>query len=207
MSKLIDSIPLPDGLRKLSNEDLIKVSNELRDELIDSVSESGGHFASSLGATEITVALHHLFDAPKDRIIWDVGHQGYIHKMLTGRRDRLSTIRKKGGPSGFLKRKESEYDCFGAGHAGTSISAAVGMSTALQKLDPERYVVSVIGDGSLTCGMAFEAMNHAGALGLKKFIVVLNDNEMSIAPNVGAISWLFSKTVTSKFSTKAREKF
>ena len=207
MPKLIDSIELPKGLRSLNNDELIQVSNEIRDELIDSVSESGGHFASSLGCTEISVALHHLFNTPYDKTIWDVGHQGYIHKMLTGRRARMKSIRQKGGLSGFLKRDESEYDCFGAGHAGTSISAAVGMSTAFQKTDPERYVVSVIGDGALTAGMAFEAMNHAGALGLKNFIVILNDNEMSIAPNVGAISWLFSKTVTSKYSTKAREKF
>lgn len=207
MVKKLDSLTLPAGLRSLSIADLKKVSDELREELIDSVSESGGHFASSLGATELTVALHHSFNTPEDKLIWDVGHQGYIHKMLTGRRELLGTIRKKGGISGFLKRSESEFDAFGAGHAGTSISAGVGMRVALDKTNPEKYVVSIIGDGSLTSGMAFEAMNHAGSLNLKKFIVVINDNEMSISPNVGALSWLFSRAVTSKFSTEARKKF
>lgn len=207
MTKLIDSLELPSGLRGRSAEELQRIATELRDELIDSVSSSGGHFASSLGATELTVALHALFETPNDRLVWDVGHQAYIHKMLTGRRGGMTSIRKKGGVSGFLKRNESEFDTFGAGHAGTSISAAVGMSLALNRSNPERYTVAVIGDGSLTAGMAFEAMNHAGHLGLKNFIVVLNDNEMSISPNVGAISWLFSKAVTSKASTVARSGF
>jgi 1-deoxy-D-xylulose-5-phosphate synthase len=207
MSKLLDSLELPAGLRKLDPESLNTVAAELRDELIESVSTSGGHFASSLGTTELTVVLHHLFNTPEDRIVWDVGHQAYIHKMLTGRRSQMHSIRKKGGISGFLKRNESEFDSFGAGHAGTSISAAVGMKVAIQQRDPERFVISVIGDGSMTAGMAFEALNHAGALDLKKFIVVLNDNEMSISPNVGAISWLFSRTVTSKLSTRARSGF
>lgn len=206
-SKLIDSIALPSGLRSLTPAQLKQIASELRDELIDSVSSSGGHFASSLGATELTVALHHSFDTPKDRLVWDVGHQGYIHKMLTGRRSRLPSIRKKDGLSGFLKRSESEFDCFGAGHAGTSISAAVGMSVVMQKDNPEHYTVAIIGDGSLTAGMAFEALNNAGALGLKHFIVILNDNEMSISPNVGAISWMFSKAITSKTSTIARGHF
>ena len=204
---LIDTLSLPAALREMSTEELKSVALELREELIEIVSQCGGHFASSLGATEISVVLHHLFNTPKDRLVWDVGHQGYIHKMLTGRRDRLATIRTKDGLSGFLRRDESEYDSFGAGHAGTSISAAVGMSMALQKSDPERYVVSVIGDGSMTAGMAFEALNHAGSLGLKNFIVVLNDNEMSISPNVGALSWLFSRTVTSRASNIARNRF
>ncbi len=205
--RLIDSVSLPEGLRNLSCQDLKRVCEELREDLIECVSESGGHFASSLGATEITVALHHLFDTPHDRLVWDVGHQGYIHKMLTGRRSRLHSIRKRGGLSGFLKRSESEFDCFGAGHAGTSISAAVGMAVALAKTEPQRKVVAVIGDGSITAGMAFEALNHAGALGLNNLIVVLNDNEMSISPNVGALSWLFSSTVTSKTSTILRARF
>lgn len=207
MAKKLDSLTLPSDLRSLSISDLKKLSDELREELIDSVSESGGHFASSLGATELTVALHHCFNTPEDKLIWDVGHQGYIHKMLTGRRNQLATIRKKDGISGFLKRTESEFDAFGAGHAGTSISAGVGMRVGLDKTNPERYVVSIIGDGSLTSGMAFEALNHAGSLNLKKFIVIINDNEMSISPNVGALSWLFSRAVTSKFSTNARKKF
>lgn len=206
-NKIIDSIELPSGLRGCSPTDLESICKELRDELIDAVATSGGHFASSLGATEITVALHHLFNTPHDRVIWDVGHQGYIHKMLTGRREKISTIRQAGGISGFLKRSESEFDSFGAGHAGTSISAAVGMRVALDRIDPERFVLAVIGDGSLTAGMAFEALNHAGDMGLKRFIVVLNDNEMSISPNVGALSWLFSRTVTSKTSSKMRQGF
>lgn len=207
MTKLIDSLVLPTGLRSLNAEALKQVAGELRDELIDSVSASGGHFASSLGATELSVVLHHAFNTPEDKIVWDVGHQAYIHKMLTGRKDRLGTIRQKDGLSGFLKRCESEYDSFGAGHAGTSISAAVGMAVAMQKSHPDRYTVAVIGDGSLTAGMAFEAMNNAGALGLKNFIVILNDNEMSISPNVGAMSWMFSKAITSKTSTIARNHF
>lgn len=204
MAKKIDSLELPQGLRGLSPEELTVIAHELRDELIDTIASSGGHFASSLGATEITVALHAHFDTPHDRIVWDVGHQAYVHKMLTGRREKMSSIRKDGGLSGFLKRDESPYDAFGAGHAGTSISAAVGMRVALP---PERYVVAVIGDGSLTAGMAFEALNHIGALGLKRFIVVVNDNEMSISRNVGALSWLFSRAVTSKTSTRARSNF
>ena len=226
--KLIDSLVLPEGLKGLSASQLKNVSKEIRDELIDSVAASGGHFASSLGATELTVALHHLFDSPKDKIIWDVGHQAYIHKMLTGRREKLGTIRKKDGISGFLKRDESPHDIFGAGHAGTSISAAVGISAAHQMgnfsiTSPSTvsnqattppptnenipFTIAVIGDGSLTSGMAFEALNHAGHLNLKNFIVVLNDNEMSISENVGALSRLFSKTVTSKAYTSARMGF
>lgn len=206
-SKLLDQIPLPQGLRQLGTEELSQAARELREELISTVAESGGHFASSLGATEITVALHHCFDTPHDRLVWDVGHQAYIHKMLTGRRDALKNIRKKDGISGFLKREESEFDSFGAGHAGTSISAAVGMSTVFQTEKPNNYVVAVIGDGSIASGMALEALNNAGGLGLKNFIVVLNDNEMSISPNVGALSWLFSHAVTSRTSNLLRERF
>jgi len=153
----------------------------------------------------MTVALHTVFDTPHDRIIWDVGHQAYVHKMLTGRRHQMGGIRTLNGISGFLKRNESPFDAFGAGHAGTSISAAVGMRVALNSQAPDRYVAAVIGDGSLTSGMAFEALNHAGDLGLKRFIVVLNDNEMSISKNVGALSWLFSRTVTGGASSRARE--
>ncbi len=204
--KLIDTLKLPAGLRALDLNGLQQVAAELRDELIDTVAESGGHFASSLGATEITVALHAAFNTPEDRIIWDVGHQAYVHKMLTGRRDQMGTIRKLYGLSGFLKRNESEYDAFGAGHAGTSVSAGVGMRVALDRTHPERYVVPVIGDGSITAGMAFEALNHAGDLELKRFIVILNDNEMSISPNVGALSWLFSRAVTGETGSMARSR-
>jgi 1-deoxy-D-xylulose-5-phosphate synthase len=205
--KLIETLKLPEDLRSLSLAELEQVASELRDELIDTVSASGGHFASSLGATELTVALHRVFDTPHDRLIWDVGHQAYVHKMLTGRRSKMGGIRTKEGISGFLKRSESPFDAFGAGHAGTSVSAAVGMKVALNSVDPSRYVCAIIGDGSLTSGMAFEALNHAGDLGLKKFIVLLNDNEMSISQNVGALSWLFSKAVTGETSSKARKTF
>ena len=205
--KLIETLKLPEDLRTLTLQELEQVASELRDELIDTVSSSGGHFASSLGATEITVALHRVFDTPHDRLAWDVGHQAYIHKMLTGRRSKMAGIRTKEGISGFLKRSESPFDAFGAGHAGTSVSAAVGMRVALDRIDPSRYVCAIIGDGSLTSGMAFEALNHAGDLGLKKFIVVLNDNEMSISQNVGALSWLFSRAVTGETSSKARKTF
>lgn len=205
--KLIETLKLPEDLRTLTLAELEQVASELRDELIDTVSASGGHFASSLGATEITVALHRVFDTPHDRLIWDVGHQAYVHKMLTGRRSKMGGIRTKDGISGFLKRSESPFDAFGAGHAGTSVSAAVGMKVALNSVDPSRYVCAIIGDGSLTSGMAFEALNHAGDLGLKKFIVLLNDNEMSISQNVGALSWLFSKAVTGETSSMARKTF
>ena len=204
---LIDSLALPQDLRTLDDASLIQVADELRTELISLVSQSGGHFASSLGATELSVVLHAIFNTPEDRIIWDVGHQGYIHKMLTGRRDRMSSIRQRNGLSGFLRRDESEYDAFGAGHAGTSISAAVGMALAFKKQESERYVVPIIGDGSLTAGMAFEALNHAGSLDLKKFILILNDNEMSISKNVGALSWFFSKAVTGQRPTAMRKQF
>jgi 1-deoxy-D-xylulose-5-phosphate synthase len=205
--RLIDTLKLPEDLRSLSSEQLVQVAQELRNELIDSVSRSGGHFASSLGTTEISIALHKVFDTPHDRLVWDVGHQAYIHKMLTGRRHQMAGIRTKDGISGFLKRSESPFDAFGAGHAGTSISAAVGMRVALDSVDPDRYVAAIIGDGSLTAGMAFEALNHAGDLRLKKFVVVLNDNEMSISKNVGALSWLFSRAVTGETSSRARDTF
>ena len=207
MERLIDQIALPEGLRDLKLAQLEQVAHELREELISSVSESGGHFASSLGAAEISVALHAVFDTPQDKLVWDVGHQGYIHKMLTGRRALLSTIRKKDGISGFMRRDESSYDTFGAGHAGTSISAAVGMCVALAQKDAARHVIAIIGDGSITAGMALEALNHAGALKLKNLIVVLNDNEMSISENVGAMSWLFSRAITCKPSNYLRSGF
>lgn len=205
MARLIDSLELPAGLRALGAEELRMVAIELREELIDTVASVGGHFASSLGVAELTVALHSAFSTPSDKVIWDVGHQGYIHKMVTGRRKELASIRTEGGISGFLRRDESPFDAFGAGHAGTSISAGVGMRVALdQQGDEDTFVVPVIGDGAMTCGMAFEALNHAGALNLKRFIVVLNDNEMSISPNVGALKWLFSRALTSSATNYAR---
>ncbi len=202
--RLIDTSQLPDDLRSMTPTELRQVADELRDELINTVSQSGGHFASSLGANELTVALHACFNTPHDRLIWDVGHQAYIHKMLTGRRALMGSIRQKDGISGFLRRDESQFDAFGAGHAGTSISAGVGMKMALKHKDSDQFVVPIIGDGSLTSGMAFEALNHAGALRLDNFVVILNDNEMSISENVGALSWLFSRTLTGETSSKAR---
>jgi len=207
MKKLLDKIKLPQGLRSLSFRELDKLAAELRTELIDCVSMSGGHLASSLGVTELTIALHYAFNTPFDRIVWDVGHQAYIHKMLTERRDKMKTIRHKNGISGFLRRDESPYDAFGAGHAGTSISAALGMALGLEKEHPDRSVVAVLGDGAMTCGLTFEALNQAGDVRPNNLIVVLNDNEMSISPNVGAISRLFSMAVTSHVPTKARSKF
>jgi 1-deoxy-D-xylulose-5-phosphate synthase len=206
---LLDSLTTPADLRQLSVTDLENLCSEVRQDLISRLDEVGGHFASSLGVTEITVALHHVFTTPHDRIVWDVGHQAYIHKILTGRRFDINRIRQFGGISGFPRRCESEYDTFGVAHAGTSISAATGMIEASHLDYPgaePRNVVAVIGDGAMTAGMAFEALNHAGQLH-RKLIVILNDNEMSIAPNVGALSLAFSKTVTGKLSTSARRHF
>jgi 1-deoxy-D-xylulose-5-phosphate synthase len=206
---ILDRVSLPEDLRRLPASELPELCEELRKDLVDAVADIGGHFASSLGVVELTVGLHRVFSTPHDRIVWDVGHQCYIHKMLTGRRWELRKVRQRGGISGFLRRTESEYDCFGAGHAGTSISAAAGMSEASFHDYPDRvdrHVVAVIGDGSMTAGMAFEALNHAGQLH-RNLIVVLNDNEMSIAPNVGAMSLALSKAVTGKLSTGARRHF
>jgi 1-deoxy-D-xylulose-5-phosphate synthase len=185
---LLDSIREPSDLRKLPPEQLPALCAELRHDLLTVVCETGGHLGSTLGVIELTVASHFVFDSPNDKVVFDVGHQAYAHKILTGRRDRMPTIRKDGGISGFLKRNESPYDAFGAGHAGTSISAALGMREALwhAKAMPNRKVVAIIGDASISTGMAFEALNHAGALP-RNLVVILNDNEMSIAPNVGAL--------------------
>jgi 1-deoxy-D-xylulose-5-phosphate synthase len=187
MTQLLDSINGPADLKKLSLEELTQVSCEVRALVMETIQAVGGHYASNLGTVELTVALHHVFDSPWDRIVWDVGHQAYPHKILTGRRDKLNTIRQLGGLSGFLSREESVHDAFGAGHASTSISAALGMAVARDLTGGSNHVVAVIGDGALTGGMAFEALNNVGHLGTK-MIVILNDNEMSIAPNVGAIS-------------------
>lgn len=208
-SSILDQISSPSELRKIEVSELTELCEELRQDLVSAVSEIGGHFASSLGVVELTVGLHRVFNTPHDRIIWDVGHQGYIHKILTGRREALRKVRQFGGISGFLRREESEYDAFGAGHAGTSISAASGMCEASYHDYPgrkDRWVVAVIGDGSMTSGMAFEALNHSGQLH-RKLIVILNDNEMSIAPNVGALSLALSRAVTGKLSTGARRHF
>ena len=184
---LLDEIESPYDLRHLSNEQLTQLAGEIRQEIIDNILEIGGHFAPSLGAVELTIALHAVFDAPQDQIIWDVGHQCYPHKMLTGRRDRLNTVKKFGGISGFPLRSESDYDTFGTGHASTAISAALGMAKARDVLGKKYNVVAVVGDGALTGGLAYEGLNNAGTL-KTPLVVVLNDNGMSISPNVGAVS-------------------
>ena len=184
---LLDKIRLPEDVRNLSEEQLSQLADELRAETISAVSETGGHLGAGLGVVELTVALHYIFNTPDDRLIWDVGHQAYPHKILTGRRDRIRTLRQGGGLSGFTKRAESPYDPFGAAHSSTSISAGLGMAVARDLKETGNNVVAVIGDGAMSAGMAFEAMNNAGAMD-GRLIVILNDNDMSIAPPVGAMS-------------------
>lgn len=193
---LLNQIQTPQDLKRLSPHELQQLTNELRQFLINSVLESGGHFASGLGVIELTVALHYVFDAPDDAIIWDVGHQAYPHKILTGRKDQLHTIRQKDGLKPFPCPKESKYDAFTVGHSSTSISAALGMSIANDLLRAHNHAVAVIGDGALTAGMAFEALNHAGAI-KADMLVILNDNNMSISPNVGALSNMVTKTLSN----------
>ncbi len=201
---LLDTIENPGDLRKLDPAKLTQVTQELRDFLIHSVSTRGGHFAAGLGAVELTVALHYVFNTPHDRIVWDVGHQAYPHKVLTGRRGRLHTIKQSGGLAPFPSRSESEYDTFGVGHSSTSIGAALGMAVAAARLGEERHVVAVIGDGALTAGMAFEALNHAGSLPTN-LLVVLNDNDMSISENVGALSNYFARALSGRVYAHLRE--
>src|SRR5580698_5915156 len=184
---LLSTIASPADLRRLPVSKLVPLATELRDFLIQSVSTRGGHFAAGLGTVELTVALHYVFDTPHDRLVWDVGHQAYPHKVLTGRRTRLHTIKQRGGLAPFPSRTESEYDTFGVGHSSTSISAALGMAVGAERLGDDRRVVAVIGDGAMTAGMAFEALNHAGSLPTN-LLVILNDNDMSISENVGALS-------------------
>lgn len=201
---LLDKVPTPDRLRALPEQDLPQLAEELRAELIDAVSTTGGHLGAGLGVVELTVALHHVFDTPHDRIIWDVGHQAYPHKILTGRRDRIRTLRQEGGLSGFTKRSESEYDPFGAAHSSTSISAGLGMAVASDLSGEKRNVIAVIGDGSMSAGMAYEAMNNAGALDAR-LIVILNDNDMSIAPPTGAMSAYLARLVSGRTYRSVRE--
>src|SRR3954454_6953870 len=201
---LLDLVQFPADLRGLSKEQLPQVADELRQEIISAVSVTGGHLGSALGVIELTVALHYVFDTPTDKLIWDVGHQAYPHKILTGRRDRIRTIRQGGGLSGFTKRAESEYDCFGAAHSSTSISAGLGMATARDLAGDDYNVISVIGDGAISAGMAYEAMNNAGAHG-RRLIVILNDNEMSIAPPVGAMSTYLTRLFSSSAYMSLRE--
>ncbi len=201
---LLDKVPLPADLRRLRDEQLPQLAEELRAEMVDAVSVTGGHLGAGLGVVELTIALHHTFDTPHDRIIWDVGHQCYPHKILTGRRDRIRTLRKEGGLSGFTKRSESEYDPFGAAHSSTSISAGLGMAEASKLAGVERNVISVIGDGSITAGMAYEAMNNAGGLDARQ-IVILNDNDMSIAPPTGSMSHYLARLVSGKTYRSIRD--
>lgn len=192
---LLDQITTPADMRSLSESELIQLADELRAETIDAVSMTGGHLGAGLGVVELTVAIHHVFNTPEDRLIWDVGHQCYPHKILTGRRDRIRTLRQKDGLSGFTKRDESEYDPFGAAHSSTSISAGLGMAVARDLKGDDNNVIAVIGDGAMSAGMAYEAMNNAGSLD-SRLIVILNDNDMSIAPPVGAMSAYLAKLVS-----------
>src|SRR6185369_17711648 len=193
---LLDTVQYPADIRALSKEQLPELAHELRQETISAVSVTGGHLGAGLGVVELTVALHYVFDTPGDKLVWDVGHQAYPHKIVTGRRDRIRTLRQGGGLSGFTKRSESEYDAFGAAHSSTSISAALGFAIA-SKLsgDPDR-AIAVIGDGALSAGMAYEAMNNAAAAG-NRLIVILNDNDMSIAPPVGSLRNSLARLVSS----------
>ena len=201
---ILDQIKYPSDLRKLKEKDLYQLSEELRKELIEVVSETGGHLGAGLGVVELTIALHYIFDTPKDKIVWDVGHQAYPHKIITGRRDKIRTLRKGGGLSGFTKRSESEYDPFGAAHSSTSISSTLGMAIAKKLSKNSNHVVAVIGDGAMSAGMAYEAMNNAGAM-KSKLIVILNDNDMSIARPVGAMSSYLARLLSGKTYFSLRE--
>ena len=203
-NKLLDKINYPSDLRELKKNQLEQLATELRSELIDVVSETGGHLGAGLGVVELTVALHYVFNTPKDKLVWDVGHQCYPHKIITGRKDKIKTLRKGGGLSGFTKRAESEYDPFGAAHSSTSISSTLGMATAKKLSNDNNNVVAVIGDGAMSAGMAYEAMNNAGAM-KSKLIVVLNDNDMSIAPPVGAMSKYLARLLSGKIYFSLRE--
>ncbi|MDB3966318.1 1-deoxy-D-xylulose-5-phosphate synthase [Porticoccaceae bacterium] len=201
---LLDSVDAPADLRQFDEDELLQLTDELRAFMLFCVGKTGGHFGAGLGVAELTVALHYIFDTPNDRLVWDVGHQTYPHKILSGRREQMLSMRQKDGLSGFPKRSESEYDTFGVGHSSTSISAALGMAMASHQLGEERRTVAVMGDGAMTAGMAFEAINHAAHVD-KKLLVVLNDNQMSISRNSGGLSTYFAKLWSSKFYTNLRE--
>jgi len=202
---LLDTLTSTADLKRLSREELAALAGEMRARLIDVCSRTGGHIGAGLGVVELTIALHYVFDTPVDQIVWDVGHQGYPHKILTGRNDRMDTLRQEGGISGFLKRAESEYDVFGAGHAATAISAALGVAAGRDLKDERFKVVAVLGDGALTSGLAYEGLNNAGAAD-RDIIVVLNDNEMSIAPNVGAMSKYLNSVQRNPLYNRLRSK-
>ena len=201
---LLESINSPADVRKLNNLQLKELARQLREFLLDSVSSTGGHLSAGLGTIELTIALHHVFNTPYDRLVWDVGHQTYPHKILTGRREQMTTLRQKGGLAGFPKREESEYDCFGTGHSSTSIAAALGMSFAARQNNENRHCVAIIGDGAMTAGMAFEALNHAGDSDAN-LLVILNDNDMSISPNVGALSNHLTRLLSGDLFSTLRE--
>src|SRR5919112_1708928 len=202
---LLDRIDSPTDLRSLSRDELRTLADELRERMVDVCSRTGGHIGAGLGVVELTIALHFVFQTPVDQIVWDVGHQGYPHKILTGRNDQLDTLRQEGGLSGFLKRAESAYDVFGAGHAATAISAALGIAVGRDIRDEKFKVVAVLGDGALTSGLAYEGLNNAGASD-RDIIVVLNDNEMSIAPNVGAMSKYLNSIQRNSLYNRVRSK-
>src|ERR1700734_1660206 len=203
---LLDTVDVPADIRRLKPDQLRQLADELRQETISAVSVTGGHLGAGLGVVELTVALHYTFNTPADRLIWDVGPQAYPHKIVTGRRSRIRTLRQEGGLSGFTRRSESEYDPFGAAHSSTSISAGLGMAVArdLKEEQDPRQVIAVIGDGSMSAGMAYEAMNNAGAM-KSRLIVILNDNDMSIAPPVGAMSAYLSRLISSRSFLSLRE--
>lgn len=204
MSSLLSSIQSPADVRRLPRPQLHLLANELREFLVQSVARTGGHLSSNLGTVELTVALHHVFNTPEDRIVWDVGHQTYPHKILTGRRDRMHSLRQLGGISGFPLRAESEYDAFGTAHSSTSISAALGMAMAARQKGEDRHAIAVIGDGAMTAGMAFEALNNAGVLD-GKLLVILNDNDMSISPPVGALNRYLAQLMSGRFYSAAKQ--
>lgn len=204
MTPLLDTIHQPSDLRALGRQQLPQLATELREFLVDTVSKTGGHFASNLGSIELTIALHYVFNTPDDRLVWDVGHQTYPHKILTGRRERMGSMRQKGGLAGFPKREESPYDTFGVGHSSTSIGAALGMAAAAKLQGLDRKCVAIIGDGAMTAGQAFEALNNAGAMDTD-LLVILNDNDMSISPNVGALNNYLAKLMSGRFYAAMRE--
>ncbi|OUR73680.1 1-deoxy-D-xylulose-5-phosphate synthase [Methylophaga sp. 41_12_T18] len=204
METILSQIDSPDDLRKLDKQQLPQLADEIRALIVDSVQQTGGHISSNLGVIELTLALHYVFNTPDDRFVWDVGHQSYVHKIITGRRDQMHTMRQPGGLSGFPKRGESIYDTFGVGHSSTSISAALGMAIAAQASNDSRRAVAIIGDGALTAGQAYEALAHAGDLSAN-LLVILNDNEMSISKNVGGMSNYLARLLSGKFYTSARE--
>ena len=201
---LLDTVHMPEQLRHLPRKQLPELAKELRTFLVESVSQTGGHLSSNLGVVELTIALHYVFNTPEDRLVWDVGHQTYPHKILTGRRDAMSSLRKPGGIAGFPRRNESVFDTFGTGHSSTSISAALGMAIAAQQTGSDRRAVAIIGDGAMTAGMAFEALNNAGAMDAN-LLVILNDNDMSISPNVGALQNYLARLLSGRLYTNVRK--